>query len=90
MQVSVQREEDGHWRISVSDNGLGIPDEMQDLVFEQFVRAHPGVADGTGLGLAIVRAAIEQIGGRIWLESEHGAGTTFHLTVIDPPTTRED
>src|SRR5215210_6172480 len=90
VQVSVQREEDGHWRISVSDNGLGIPDEMQDLVFEQFVRAHPGVADGTGLGLAIVRTAIEQIGGRIWLESKPGAGTTFHLTVIDPPTTRSE
>jgi signal transduction histidine kinase len=88
--VGVQREEDGRWRISVSDNGLGIPDEMQDLVFEQFVRAHPGVADGTGLGLAIVRTAIEQIGGRIWLESEHGAGTTFHLTVVDPPSARED
>jgi signal transduction histidine kinase len=90
LRVGVQREEDGHWRISVSDNGLGIPDEMQNLVFEQFVRAHPGVADGTGLGLAIVRTAIEQIGGRIWLESEHGAGTTFHLTVVDPPSARED
>lgn len=90
VRVSVQRQEDGHWRISVSDNGLGIPEEMQDLVFEQFVRAHPEVADGTGLGLSIVRAAVEQISGRIWLESEHGAGTTFHLTVVDPPLAREN
>jgi signal transduction histidine kinase len=90
VRIGVQRQEDGHWRISVSDNGLGIPEEMQDLVFEQFVRAHPSVADGTGLGLSIVRTAIEQIGGRIWLESEHGAGTTFHLTVVDPPLARED
>ncbi|HKI01908.1 MAG TPA: sensor histidine kinase [Thermoanaerobaculia bacterium] len=90
VRLSVQRDEEGYWRISVSDNGLGIPEEMQDLVFEQFVRAHPSVADGTGLGLAIVRTAVEQIGGRIWLESEPGTGTTFHLTVIDPPTTRED
>lgn len=90
VRVGVQRQEDGHWRISISDNGLGIPEEMQDLVFEQFVRAHPGVADGTGLGLSIVRTAVEQIGGRIWLESEHGTGTTFHLTVVDPPLAGED
>lgn len=90
VRVSVQRHEDGYWRISVSDNGLGIPEEMQDLVFEQFVRAHPEVADGTGLGLSIVRTAVEQISGRIWLESEPGTGTAFHFTVIDPPLARED
>lgn len=82
--------EDGWWRISISDNGMGIPDAMQDRVFDQFVRAHPAVADGTGLGLAIARAAVEQMGGRIWLESEHGTGTTFHFTVVDPPAARED
>ena len=79
VRIGVQRQEDGYWRISVSDNGMGIPEEMQELVFEQFVRAHPEVADGTGLGLAIVRTAIEQMGGRIWLESEHGTGTTVHF-----------
>jgi len=89
VRLSVQRDEEGFWRISVSDNGMGIPDEMQDRVFEQFVRAHPGVADGTGLGLAIARSAIEQMGGRIWLESEPGVGTTFHFTVVDPPAARE-
>ena len=89
VRVGVQRQEDGHWRISVSDNGLGIPEEMQDLVFEQFVRAHPSVADGTGLGLSIVRTAVEQIGGNIWLESEHGTGTAFYFTVVDPPLARE-
>ena len=73
------------WRISVADNGVGIPEAMQDRVFEQFVRAHPDVADGTGLGLSIARAAVEQIGGRIWLESEHGEGTTFFFTILDPP-----
>jgi signal transduction histidine kinase len=69
---------------------MGIPDGMQDLVFEQFVRAHPGIADGTGLGLAIARSAVEQMGGKIWLESEPGIGTTFHFTVVDPPAARED
>lgn len=89
VRVSVQRHQDAHWRISVSDNGLGIPDEMKDLVFEQFVRAHPSVADGTGLGLSIARTAVEQIGGELWLESEPGVGTTFHLTVVDPPLAGE-
>jgi signal transduction histidine kinase len=90
VRLSVQRAEEGYWRISVSDNGMGIPDDMQDRVFDQFVRAHPGIADGTGLGLAIVREAVEQMGGRIWLESEPGVGTTFHFTVVDPPAARED
>ncbi|MEA2602775.1 MAG: hypothetical protein QOF89_3767 [Acidobacteriota bacterium] len=90
VRIAVQRDEEGFWRISVSDNGMGIPDDMQDRVFEQFVRAHPGIADGTGLGLAIAREAVEQMGGRIWLESEPGVGTTFHFTVVDPPAARED
>lgn len=90
VRIAVQRDEEGYWRISVSDNGMGIPDDMQDRVFEQFVRAHPGIADGTGLGLAIAREAVEQMGGKIWLESEPGVGTTFHFTVVDPPAARED
>ena len=90
VRIAVQRHEEGYWRISVSDNGMGIPDAMQDRVFEQFVRAHPGIADGTGLGLAIARSAVEQMGGKIWLESEPGVGTTFHFTVVDPPAARED
>ena len=90
VRIAVQRDEEGFWRISVSDNGMGIPDAMQDRVFEQFVRAHPGIADGTGLGLAIARSAVEQMGGKIWLESEPGVGTTFHFTVVDPPAAREE
>ena len=87
VRVSVQRDE-RWWRISVEDNGVGIPDGMQDRVFEQFVRAHPAVAEGSGLGLAIAREAVEQMGGRIWLESRPGVGTTFSFTVLDPPEAR--
>jgi signal transduction histidine kinase len=90
VRLGVQREDGGYWRISVADNGLGIPEEMHGLIFEQFVRAHPEVADGTGLGLAIVQAAVAQIGGRIWLESTPGDGTTFYFTVVDPPAAREE
>jgi signal transduction histidine kinase len=90
VRISVQRTDDGLWRIAVSDNGLGIAPEMQPHVFDQFVRAHPEVADGTGLGLAIAREAVDQMGGRIWLDSRDGVGTTFYFTVIDPPSARED
>jgi signal transduction histidine kinase len=90
VRLSVQRaDEEGFWRISVADNGVGIPKRMQSQVFEQFVRAHPQVAEGTGLGLAIAREAVQQMGGRIWLESQEGKGTTFHFTVVDPPSARE-
>jgi len=85
VRISVMRQEPAHWRIGVADNGVGIPADLQGLIFEQFVRAHPDVADGTGLGLSIARAAIDQLHGQIWLESEPGAGSTFYFTVVDPP-----
>lgn len=94
VRIHVQRESaadlasQGFWRISVSDNGVGIPADMQPLVFDQFVRAHPEVAEGTGLGLAIAREAVEQMGGQIWLDSQEGVGTSFHFTVVDPPAAR--
>lgn len=84
-RISVERQEPAHWRVCIADNGVGIPEGMQGLVFEQFVRAHPEIADGTGLGLAIARAAIDQVRGEIGLESEPGAGSTFYFTVVDPP-----
>jgi signal transduction histidine kinase len=88
VRVSVQRDDESYWRIAVEDNGVGIPDGMQDRVFEQFVRAHPAIAEGSGLGLAIAREAVEQMGGRIWLESRTGVGTTVAFTVLDPPEAR--
>lgn len=89
VRILTQRDGEGFWRITVADNGVGIPAEMQSRVFDQFVRAHPEVADGTGLGLAIAREAVDQMGGHIWLESEEGVGTSFHFTVVDPPAARE-
>ncbi|HEX6861724.1 MAG TPA: HAMP domain-containing sensor histidine kinase, partial [Thermoanaerobaculia bacterium] len=90
VRVSVQRDGGGHWCIAVSDNGMGIPSNMQPVIFDQFVRAHPDRADGTGLGLSIAKEAVEQMGGRIWLESQNGEGTTFYFTVLDPPEARAD
>jgi len=74
---------EGGWHCFVSDNGLGIPEAEQERVFEIFSRAHPGEASGTGVGLTITREALDQIGGRVWVESEPGLGSTFHFTV--PP-----
>jgi len=89
VRISAQHEAAGFWRLAVADNGLGIPEDLQPLVFDEFVRAHPEVSDGTGLGLAIAREATEQIGGTIWLESRPGDGTTVYFTVVDPPMARE-
>jgi two-component system, OmpR family, phosphate regulon sensor histidine kinase PhoR len=69
-------------QISVTDNGPGIPREEQKRVFERFYKADRARSGGgTGLGLAIARHIVEGHGGRIWLESAAGQGTTFRFTV---------
>jgi signal transduction histidine kinase len=73
-------------QMSVKDTGIGIPEEARRLVFEKFGQARNHdeagvVPKGTGLGLAIAQGNVEAHGGRIWLESEIGKGTTFHFTL---------
>ncbi|WNJ20686.1 ATP-binding protein [Pontibacter sp. G13] len=66
----------------VRDSGIGIPADKQALVFESFSQAESGTSrkfGGTGLGLAIVKQLVELQGGRIWLESKSGVGSTFHF-----------
>ena len=71
--------------ISVADTGVGIAPEDQDAVFEEFRQV--GTADkkveGTGLGLALSRKFIELHGGRIWVQSQMGHGSTFTFTLPD-------
>jgi len=69
------------WRITVEDNGLGIPRHAHASVFRRYFRAHPQVAEGTGFGLAIVHELVTARGGRVWFESDEDRGTTFHFLV---------
>lgn len=81
LRIGIRAERtEGGWRISVSDNGLGIPPADQARVFEALQRAHAGRhIPGSGLGLATCRKIMEQHGGTITLESAPGCGSTFHL-----------
>src|SRR5205807_9379679 len=66
---------------SVKDNGLGIPEAYHQRMFTTFNRLHADVAQGEGIGLALVRRMVERHGGRIWLESSAGIGTTFFIAL---------
>jgi PAS domain S-box-containing protein len=73
----------GEAMVSVTDGGRGIPPALLERIFERFYQApdHPTGKRGAGVGLAIVRRYVELQGGRIWAESEAGAGATFRLTI---------
>lgn len=87
--IRLHRHHPGEARMTISDNGPGIPPDQQVQIFEKFHQLHglynekPG---GSGLGLAICKGIIEHLGGRIWVESTPGAGATFIVALaLCPP-----
>jgi len=81
IEVSAERCAD-EWRFSVRDNGIGIDPQYKDQIFGIFKRLHSTAHhSGTGMGLAICQRIVERVGGRIWVDSQPGQGSTFSFTV---------
>ncbi|KAF0125353.1 MAG: sensory transduction histidine kinase [Elusimicrobia bacterium] len=72
-----------HWKFSVTDNGIGVPPQYYGEIFRMFKRLHSRheYGGGTGAGLAIVHKVIEEHGGRVWVDSEEGKGSSFRFII---------
>jgi signal transduction histidine kinase len=73
-----------YWCVSISDNGIGIPDSKKNMVFGRFVKGEE-TAHGSGLGLSIVRAVVEAYHGMVWVEDrvpgDHSKGSVFRVAL---------
>jgi signal transduction histidine kinase len=81
VHISAEKTDDA-WMFSIADNGIGIAAAHVDRIFEIFQRLHTQEQyPGTGIGLALCERIIERHGGRLWVESEIGQGSTFYFTI---------
>jgi signal transduction histidine kinase len=86
LRITSRRTEDGQLMISVSDSGIGLPQEKPDRIFQAFFTTK---AQGTGMGLSISRAIVESHSGRLWASSNTGRGATFHFSLPTEAKTAE-
>jgi len=89
--AAAKTEDELQWHLTIRDNGIGFASRHVERVFEMFKRLHPRDAyPGTGIGLALCQRIVERHGGRIWVESELGAGSCFHIELPIAPVEARD
>jgi CheY-like chemotaxis protein len=84
VKVDSAKDDDVFLLFDIRDTGIGIPEEKKEVIFEAFIQADPSTTrhyGGTGLGLAICSRLLKMMNGKVWLESEIGKGSVFHILI---------